>query len=210
MKFDITAPILLVLLFFEKVDSKIGYSALGCWRDHSSTKSVFTSAIGLINNYLDTEDAKRPGGLLRKVFEVIWPVHEISEDTLYCIDDEYHGHVLLRTRKLYNKFMEGFREGVNNTLNVTMTIPRNRQDIKESLDNLLDLVSLAEPTFLKVHDIEQSSLFFREYSLLYLATLAEHINYCKTSCTPAQLTKWQNALAKHCYVFSKFSYWFLK
>ena len=189
---------------------RIGFGALGCWRDYPTTRAQYSTAIEAITTYINDDDRKESGGLLRQISEIIWPSRGIAEDFMYCFDDEYHGDVDANTKRNYISIMEDFRSGVNATINVTSLRNVRTTIVGEALENLHVTIADKPVTFLAVFDIEKSSLFLREYSLLLLGSLAEIINYCKTSCNAEKKARWQTSLENNCYVLSKFSYWFLR
>ncbi|XP_055331429.1 uncharacterized protein LOC129583597 [Paramacrobiotus metropolitanus] len=203
-------PLFVVLLMISVVaDAKV-FGALGCWRDHPSTKAAFRTGVDVIKDFLDATDAKQPGSLLLLINDIIWPTKDVPEDNMYCFDEEFHGAVQLEDRRTYSVQLEEYRATIKQILNITSRNPRNAT-LLGRFKNFHVKISGTSSTFFKVHEIEKSSLYFREYSLLLLGSLAEYLNFCRFgSCSPVEMDRWSKTLETTCYILAKFSYWFIK
>jgi hypothetical protein len=189
-------------------DGNIVSGIMGCWRDQPATTSSYNTVIATINRYVNGE-GQAPGIVLRVVSEVIWPIHDVSQEAMYCFDEEVHGNLPPAVRRNYSSIVDGFRASVNAALEIADRSPRDRA-LERDLHNIRLNVSSYFDTFLQVNDIEKGSLYLREYSVLLLGTDAELINFHRAAGNREEAEKWLGMLQRDCYALAKYSYWFLR
>lgn len=183
-----------------------GMFGLHCWRDDPRMKLSFGQAISEIRRYIDSSHGLRPGAVLAAVSGAIWP-EDVPQLNMYCFDEEIHGNVPAAARKKFEGLLEGFRPHVSDIINSTVHNPESGKLRKPLLDLHVN-VSFYFKDFLQVVEIEKSSLYIREYSMLLLGLHAEIVNFDRASRKFVEVDRRLQLVAGDCYALSKFTYWF--